>query len=87
MPKSRHSTCRKCGACCEAPSISTHLPGMPNGKPAGVPCIHRGPDMRCMIYDRRPAVCRNYSPTPDLCGDTYDSAMRLIGNLERLTIA
>ena len=27
------------GACCIAPSISSPIPGMPNDKPAGVPCI------------------------------------------------
>ena len=25
-----------CGACCIAPSLSSPLPGMPKGKPAGV---------------------------------------------------
>jgi Fe-S-cluster containining protein len=29
-----------CGACCIAPSISSSIPGMPNGKPAGVVCVH-----------------------------------------------
>ncbi|MGR5456700.1 YkgJ family cysteine cluster protein, partial [Vibrio alfacsensis] len=24
-----------CGACCIAPSISSPIPGMPNGKPSG----------------------------------------------------
>ena len=28
-----------CGACCIAPSISSPIPGMPDGKPAGVPCV------------------------------------------------
>ncbi|MCH1995921.1 YkgJ family cysteine cluster protein, partial [Achromobacter xylosoxidans] len=28
-----------CGACCIAPSITRPIPGMPDGKPAGVPCI------------------------------------------------
>ena len=32
--------CRSgCGACCLAPSISTPIPGMPQGKPAGVRCV------------------------------------------------
>ncbi|NBX68342.1 MAG: YkgJ family cysteine cluster protein, partial [Proteobacteria bacterium] len=29
-----------CGACCIAPSISSPLPGMPHGKPAGVRCVN-----------------------------------------------
>ena len=28
-----------CAACCIAPSISSPIPGMPHGKPAGVRCI------------------------------------------------
>jgi hypothetical protein len=32
--------CRSgCGACCVAPSINAPLPGMPQGKPAGVRCV------------------------------------------------
>ena len=27
---------RNCGACCIAPSITSPIPGMPQGKPAGV---------------------------------------------------
>lgn len=48
--------CVACGACCAAPDISTL------GKPLGVPCKNLGPDMRCRIYEDRPAVCRNYTP-------------------------
>ncbi|HVK38365.1 MAG TPA: YkgJ family cysteine cluster protein, partial [Candidatus Kapabacteria bacterium] len=33
-------TCRDgCGACCIAPSITSPIPGMPDGKPAGVRCV------------------------------------------------
>jgi Fe-S-cluster containining protein len=39
-----------------APDISTL------GKPAGQRCAHLGEDLRCTIYDRRPAVCRRYRP-------------------------
>ena len=28
-----------CGACCISPSISSPIPGMPKGKPAGERCI------------------------------------------------
>ncbi|MGK3606278.1 YkgJ family cysteine cluster protein, partial [Klebsiella variicola] len=28
-----------CGACCIAPSISSPIPGMPQGKPANPRCI------------------------------------------------
>ena len=39
-----------CGACCTAPSISSPIPGMPLGKPAGVRCIQLGDDARCRIF-------------------------------------
>ena len=43
--------CRpNCGACCIAPSISSPIPGMPHGKPAGIPCVQLLPDMRCAIF-------------------------------------
>ena len=48
--------CRQCGTCCVAPDISTL------GKPPGVRCRHLGDDLRCRIYDERPAVCRGYRP-------------------------
>ena len=39
-----------CGACCTAPSISSPIPGMPDGKPAGVRCAQLLPDERCGIF-------------------------------------
>jgi len=77
--------CREnCGACCIAPSISSPIPGMPVGKPAGMPCIHLSADYRCQIYDHpaKPAVCNNFQPDPDICGSTREEAMILIGALE-----
>ncbi|MFC0402948.1 YkgJ family cysteine cluster protein [Paraburkholderia rhizosphaerae] len=46
-----------CGACCIAPSISSPIPGMPDGKPAGVRCVQLGDDLRCAIFGKpeRPA--------------------------------
>ncbi|MEE4465596.1 YkgJ family cysteine cluster protein, partial [Azotobacter chroococcum] len=48
-----------CGACCIAPSISSPLPGMPLGKPAGERCLHLSVDNLCALFDKpeRPAVC------------------------------
>jgi Fe-S-cluster containining protein len=44
--------CREnCGACCIALSISSPIPGMADGKPAGVRCIHLLEDYRCAIYN------------------------------------
>lgn len=78
--------CReKCGACCIAPSISSPIPGMPEGKPAGISCIHLSEDYRCMIYNhpQRPEVCKNFTAEPDVCGTSREEAMILIYALEK----
>jgi Fe-S-cluster containining protein len=80
--------CREgCGACCIAPSISTPMPGMPDGKPAGVPCLHLTPELRCALFDdpRRPAVCGSLQPQREMCGDSREQALVYLGKLERLT--
>ena len=48
-----------CGACCTAPSISSPIPGMPDGKPANTPCIQLDEQQRCKIFTSplRPKVC------------------------------
>lgn len=80
--------CRShCGACCTAPSISSAIPGMPKGKPAGVRCIQLADDNRCMIFGRpeRPACCAGLQPSQEMCGDTREQAMLWLGDLERAT--
>ena len=80
--------CRdNCGACCTAPSITSPIPGMPNGKPAGVRCIQLGPDNRCGIFGKpeRPAFCAGLQPSEEMCGTTREQAMRWIARLEALT--
>ena len=76
-----------CGACCVAPSISTPLPGMPKGKPAGVPCIHLTADRRCGLFGQpgRPTVCEAFQATPDLCGTTSADAFARLTALEAAT--
>ena len=73
-----------CGACCIAPSISSPIPGMPGGKPAGVACIQLDDQMRCRIFGHpeRPAVCGSLKPGPELCGDSREQALRWLGYLE-----
>ena len=73
-----------CGACCIAPSISTPLPKIPNGKPAGVACLHLMVDARCELWGdvRRPQVCAQFKPEPIVCGNNRQDAMRLIALLE-----
>lgn len=76
-----------CGACCTAPSISSPIPGMPQGKPAGVRCVQLGDDERCRIFGHpaRPAVCAQLQPAAEMCGSTRTQALRYLARLERLT--
>jgi Fe-S-cluster containining protein len=76
-----------CGACCIAPSISSPIPGMPNGKPAGVRCIQLDESSRCRLFGKpeRPAVCRRLRPEPSMCGASRDEALRILAHLEDAT--
>jgi hypothetical protein len=76
-----------CGACCTAPSISSPIPGMPDGKPAGVRCIQLDDANGCRIFGQpeRPAVCGSLQPEKEMCGDTRTEAMFYLSTLERLT--
>lgn len=81
--------CREnCGACCIAPSISSAIPGMKDGKKASVPCIHLTPDFRCGIFGKpeRPEVCSSLRPCVEMCGETRDEAMRYLEALEKHTV-
>ena len=80
--------CRSgCGACCIAPSISSPIPGMPDGKPAGVRCVQLTEDFRCAIFGEpeRPEVCRRLRPSLSMCGANRDEAMAVLEALERAT--
>ncbi|NTU84670.1 MAG: YkgJ family cysteine cluster protein [Chloroflexales bacterium] len=76
-----------CGACCIAPSISSPIPGMPAGKPAGARCAQLTPDNRCAIFGRpeRPAVCVSLRPSPEMCGASDGEALATLIQLELLT--
>ncbi|MBB2496125.1 YkgJ family cysteine cluster protein [Aquipseudomonas ullengensis] len=76
-----------CGACCIAPSISSPIPGMPNGKAAGERCVNLTAAFMCGIFGRadRPAVCSGFAADPEVCGDSREQAIRLIGWLEQAT--
>jgi len=77
-----------CGACCIAPSISSPIPGMPNGKPAGVRCIQLDAANRCQLFGHaeRPEVCRRLKPEIAMCGTTRDAALRILATLETATL-
>ena len=80
--------CRSgCGACCIALSISSPIPGMPSGKPAGVRCVQLSIDNRCLIFGQpeRPEVCGRLRPEPAMCGGSRVEAIASIDALERAT--
>lgn len=76
-----------CAACCIAPSISSALPGMPSGKPAGVCCVNLDAEGKCRVWGTPdyPAVCRGFKPEPGACGESAEEALRLIAGMERAT--
>jgi Fe-S-cluster containining protein len=76
-----------CAACCIAPSISSPIPGMPNGKPAGQRCIQLDDANRCRLFGRpeRPAVCGSLQAEPLMCGSSAVHAMAYLERLERAT--
>lgn len=76
-----------CGACCIALSISSPIPGMAAGKPAGVRCVQLTADNRCAIFGRpdRPEVCGRLRPEPAMCGSASADALAAIAELERAT--
>ena len=76
-----------CGACCIMPSISSPIPGMQQGKPAGVRCIQLTPDNHCRLFGKseRPTVCQSLRPSVEMCGQSSEEAMAFLIKLERLT--
>ncbi len=73
-----------CGACCIIPSISSPIPGMPNGKPAGTPCIHLTENYACALFnsDSRPKVCSKFTPEEVICGNSPQEARENLKQLE-----
>jgi Fe-S-cluster containining protein len=80
--------CReRCGACCIAPSINEPVPGMPDGKPAGVRCIHLTRQLRCSLFHspERPAACAGFLPERTVCGWNREQALVRLHWLESTT--
>ena len=85
---SRSVECRAgCGACCVAPSITSPIPGMPNGKPAGVRCVQLTADNRCRLFGlpERPRFCVSLKPSDEMCGRDAREAFVRLTRLERAT--
>ncbi len=80
--------CRShCAACCISPSITSPLPGMPNGKPAGVPCVQLDEQLRCKVFGKpeRPAFCGSLQPSAEMCGNAREEALAWLSQLENVT--
>ncbi|UNK58931.1 YkgJ family cysteine cluster protein [Pseudoxanthomonas daejeonensis] len=84
----RPFACRAgCAACCTAPSITSPIPGMPHGKPAGVPCVQLDDTLRCRLFGKpeRPPFCASLKPGPEMCGASRAEAMAILATLESAT--
>jgi uncharacterized protein len=76
-----------CAACCIAPSIHSPIPGMPTGKPAGVPCVQLDEAGRCRLFGQpqRPAFCVGLQPSHEMCGESREQAIDWLARLELQT--
>lgn len=76
-----------CGACCIAPSISSPIPGMPQGKPANTRCIQLADNFMCKIFTSplRPSVCGSLKARSDMCFSHRDEALTWLIQLEAET--
>ena len=82
-----HQCRSNCGACCIAPSISSPIPSMPNGKPVNVRCVNLSDDLLCNIFNHpnRPKVCENFKFDKLICGKNQEEAMKIMNELESIT--
>jgi len=76
-----------CAACCVVPSISSPIPGLPQGKPAGTRCVQLASDGRCKLFGHasRPAICVRLEPSEEMCGQSDAHAYRYLNWLEEAT--
>ncbi|MBC3882074.1 YkgJ family cysteine cluster protein [Undibacterium sp. LX40W] len=76
-----------CAACCIAPSITSAIPGMPNGKPAGIPCVQLDENLHCKIFGKpeRPACCSGLQANLEMCGADRTYALLWLEQLEQAT--
>jgi hypothetical protein len=84
----RPLACRPdCGACCTAPSITSPIPGMPNGKPAGIRCVQLAADNRCLIFGKpeRPPFCGGLQASTEMCGADRAAALLWLTQLDIMT--
>lgn len=60
---------------------------MPRGKRAGERCVNLDASGRCVLWGGPdyPDVCRNFRPSPEVCGRDAAEALALIAALEKAT--
>jgi isochorismate synthase EntC len=60
---------------------------MPQGKPAGVPCVQLDDALRCRLFGKpeRPRVCASLQPGPQMCGASREQATAWLDDLEQRT--
>ena len=56
---------------------------MPNGKPAGIKCVHLTNDRKCDLFGKpdRPKVCGDFQAEPLFCGGSPDEAKKILSSL------
>ncbi len=61
---------------------------MPNGKPAGVACVHLSSNMRCLLFGdaRRPDLCDAFGAEREFCGDNREQALVRLAQLEQQSL-
>lgn len=76
-----------CAACCIVVSISSPIPGMPEGKPAGIRCVQLTEDNKCKIFGKqeRPTVCSSLKASIEMCGNENSYAFSYLEALEKST--
>ena len=57
---------------------------MPDGKPAGTPCIQLDETYRCKIFGQpaRPDFCAGLQPSVEMCGNCREDALTWLAKLE-----
>jgi hypothetical protein len=60
---------------------------MPNGKPAGIPCVQLDDELRCKVFGKpeRPVFCYGLQPSAEMCGESREQAMAWLTRLEHAT--
>ncbi len=60
---------------------------MPQGKPAGVPCVQLDESLRCRLFGlpERPAVCGSLQPSVEMCGNGRTEALAWLAALDLAT--